>query len=153
MGRTRPEPDSGLGYTQDYRSQRRAAGEKRRVEGRPAGDRIPEVTGLRRNSQWDFPLKRPLFTSDGTDSMTSGSDTPEGYAGRPPEVEYLERRITEKRQDEGGTERLGSPHMTLGRVVIQLQKDLNDCRTQFEITRKLTPAINPPDRRDRRDLR
>ena len=87
-----------------------------------------------------------MFTSDGTDSMTSGSDTPEGYAGRPPEVEYLERRMTEKRQDEGGTERLGSPHMTLERAVIQLQKDLDDCRTEFDITRKLTPAVNrrPP---------
>ena len=54
--------------------------------------------------------------------------------------------MTEKRQDEGGTERLGSPHMTLEMAVIQLQKDLDDCRTDFEITRKLTPAVNrrPP---------
>ena len=50
--------------------------------------------------------------------------------------------MTEKRQDEGGTESLGSPHMTLERAVIQLQKDLDDCRTEFETTRKLTPAIN-----------
>ena len=40
--------------------------------------------------------------------------------------------------------------MTLERAVIQLQKDLDDCRTEFEITRKLTPAVN---RRDTRDLR
>ena len=104
-----------------------AAGEKHRVEGRPAGDRIPEVTGIHRNSQ-----KRALCTTDGTDSMTSGSDTPEGYADRPPDVKYSERRMTEKRQDEGGTEILGSPHMTLERAVIQLQKDLDDCRTKFE---------------------
>ena len=76
----RREPDSGLRYTQDYRSQRRVAGEQRRVQGRPAGDLISEVTGIHRNSQWDFPRKRALFTSDGTDSMTSGSDTTEGYA-------------------------------------------------------------------------
>ena len=50
--------------------------------------------------------------------------------------------MTEKRQDEGGMERLVSPHVTLERAVIQLQKDLDDCRTEFEITRKLTPAVN-----------
>ena len=47
--------------------------------------------------------------------------------------------MTEKRQDKGGTERLGSHHMTLEMAVTQLQKDLDDCRTEFEITRKLTP--------------
>ena len=75
--------------------------------------------------------------------MTSESDTPEGYADRPPEAEYLERRMTEKRQDEGGTKKLVSPHMTLERAVIQPQKDLDDCHTEFEITRN----------HDRRDLR
>ena len=55
----RREPDSGLGYTQDYRSQstEQPVGGKRRVEGRPVGDRILEVTGIHRNSQWDFPRK------------------------------------------------------------------------------------------------
>ena len=116
------------------------------MEGRPAGDRIPEGTGIHRNSQWDFPQKRALFTSDGLDSTTSESDTPEGHTDRPPDVEYSKRRMTEKRQDEGGTERLGSPYMTLEMAVMQLQKDLDDCRTEFEITRKLTPAVNrrPP---------
>ena len=88
----------------------------------------------------------PLLTSNGPDSTTSVSGTPEGHTDRPPEVEYSKRRMTEKRQDEGGTERLGSPHMTLEMAVTQLQKDLDYCRTEFEITRKLTPAINrqPP---------
>ena len=157
-GRTRREPDSGLGYTQDYRSRRthedcidpdsvsqrteQPAGGNRRVGGQPAGDQIPEETAIHRNSRWDFPRKCTLFTSDGPDSTTSGSDTPESHADRPPDVEYSERRMTEKRQDEGGTERLCSPHMTLQMAVIQLQKDLEE----FEITRKLTPAVNrrPP---------
>ena len=52
------------------------AGGNRRVGGRPAGDRIPEATGIHRNSRWDFPRKHALFTSDGPDSTTSGSDTP-----------------------------------------------------------------------------
>ena len=114
--------------------------------GRPAGDQIPEETAIHRNSRWDIPRKRALFTSDGPDSTTSSSDTPESHADRPPDVEYSERLMTEKRQDEGGTERLCSPHMTLEMAVIQLQKDLDDCRTEFEITRKLNPAVDrrPP---------
>ena len=47
--------------------------------------------------------------------------------------------MTEERQDEGGMERLGFPHRTLERAVTQLHKDLDDCRTEFKITRKLTP--------------
>ena len=100
----RREPDSGMGYTQDYRSRwthedsvdpdsasqrtEQPAGRKRRAGGRPAGDRIPEETGVHRDSQWDIPRKRALFASDGPDSTTSGSDIPEGHADRPPEVEY-----------------------------------------------------------------
>ena len=36
--------------------------------------------------------------------------------------------------------------MTLEMAVIQLQKYLDDCHTEFEITRKLTPVVNcrPP---------
>ena len=37
-------------------------------------------------------------------------------------------------------EELGFPHKTLERAVTQLQKELDDCRTEFEITRRLTPA-------------
>ena len=124
------------------KGQGRTADEERGAEGRLADDRIPEITGIRRNSQWDFPRRRALFMSDGTYSITSESDTPEGYVDRPPQVEYLERRMTEERQDEGGMERLGFPHRTLERAVTQLQKDLDDCHTKFEITKKLTPAVN-----------
>ena len=68
----RRKPDSGLGYTQDYRSRwthedcvdpdsvsqrtEQPAGRKRRVGGRPAGDQIPEETGVHRDSRWDIPL-------------------------------------------------------------------------------------------------
>ena len=126
------------------------AGHKRRAAGRPAGDRIPEETAIHRDSRCTIPRKRALFTSDGSDSMTSGSDTPESHADGPPAVEYSERLMTEKRQDEGGTERLCSPHMELEMAVIQLQKDFDDCRTEFEITRRHTPAV---DRRPPRQAR
>ena len=46
------------------------------------GDRIPEIADMRRNSQWDFLRRRALFTYDGTYSISSESDTPEGYVDR-----------------------------------------------------------------------
>ena len=136
----RREPDSGLGYTQDWHSQRRTTDGDRETEGRQTGDRIPEITGIRRNSQWDFPRRRTLFTSDGTYSRSPESDTSEGHEDRPPEGQYETGRRTEERYDEDGVEELGFPHKTLERAVTQLQKELDDCRTEFEITRRLTPA-------------
>ena len=58
--------------------------------------------------------------------------------------------MSEKRQDEGGTERLCSPHMELEMSVIQLQKDFDDCCMEFEIARKHTPVV---DRRPPRQAR
>ena len=97
--------------------------------------------GVHRDSRWDIPRKRALFASDGPDSTTSGSDIPEGHADRPPEVEYSERLTSANRQDEGGTKGLCSPHMELERVVIQLQRDIEDCRSELELARKWTPAV------------
>ena len=37
-------------------------------------------------------------------------------------------------------EELGFPHKTLQRVVTQLRQELNDCRTELEITKRLSPA-------------
>ena len=49
-------------------------------------------------------------------------------------------RGTKERQVEDGVEELGFPRKTLERAVTQLQKELDDCHTEFEITRKLMPA-------------
>ena len=76
------------------------------------------------DSRWDIPRKRALFTSDGTDSTTFGSNTPESHAHRAPDVEYSERLITDKRQGEGGTKRPYSSHIQLEMAVSQLQRDL-----------------------------
>ena len=62
----RREPDSGLGYTQDCHSQWWMADKECGIEGRLTGDRIPEIAGMCRNSQRDFPRRQALFTSDGT---------------------------------------------------------------------------------------
>ena len=71
----------------------------------PAVDRIPEEKVTHKDNRWDTPWKRALFMSDGPDSMTSGSDIPEGHADRPLQVKYSEILIAAKRQDEGGTQR------------------------------------------------
>ena len=103
--------------------------------------RIPEETVAHKDSRWDIPRKRALFTSDGPDSTTSGSDILESHADRPPEVEYSERLISGKQQDEGGTERLCSPNMELDMAVIQLQRDVDDCCPELELARKHTSAV------------
>ena len=117
------------------------AGRKRRAGGRPAVNRILEETGVHRDSRWDSPRKRALFTSNRPDSTTSGSHIPEGHADRPLEIEYSERLTAAKRQDEGGTERLCSPNMELEMAVIQLQRDVVECRTELELARKQTPVV------------
>ena len=86
----RREPDSGLGYTQDWHSQRWTTDRDRETEGRQPDDRIPEITGISKNSQWDFPWRRALFTSDGIYSRSSESDASEGHVDRPPEGQYEE---------------------------------------------------------------
>ena len=117
------------------------AGHKCRVGGQPAGDRIPEETDRHGDSRWDIPRKRALFTSDGTDSTTFGSNTPESHADRPLEVEYSERLITDKRQGEGGTEKPCSSHIQLEMAVSQLQRDVEDCRAERELAGNQTPAV------------
>ena len=82
------------------------AGRKRRAGGRSAVNRIPEEMVVHKDSRWDIPWKRALFTSDGPDITMSGSDIPESHADRPPEREYSERLISRRPQDKGGTEGL-----------------------------------------------
>ena len=84
--------------------------------------------------------RRALFTSDGTYSGSSESDASEGHVDRPPEGQNGTDRRTNERKVEGGVEELGFPHKSLERTVTQLQKELEDCRTEFEITRNRTPA-------------
>ena len=133
------------GYTDDdwtfTQRTEQPVGRKRRAGGRPAINRIPEETGVHRDSRWDSPRKRALFTSDGPDSTMSGSDIPEGHADRPPEIEYSERLTSAKWQDEGGTERLCSPNMELEMAVIPLQRDVDECRTELGLARKQIPAV------------
>ena len=153
----RREPDSGLGRTQDYRTwwtdddwvdpdsftqkMEQPAGRKRRAGCPSAVNWIPEETVVHKDSRWDIPRKRALFTSDGSDSTTSGSDIPESHADRPSEVEYSERLISRRPHDKGGTEGLCSPNMQLEMAVVWLQKDFDDCRKYIPAV-----ALRPPRR-------
>ena len=87
-----------------------------------------------------FSAEASLFTSDGTYSGSSKSYTSEGHVDQPPEGQNGTDRRTNERQIEGSKEELGYPHRTLERAVTQLQKELDDCRTEVEIMRKRTPA-------------
>ena len=85
-------PDSGIGYSQDHRTQWASddwveqdsyhpTGSQLMGRRRRAGDRLatsPYVDNVvrRRENRWDTPRKRALFGSDGPDSMTSGSGGP-----------------------------------------------------------------------------
>ena len=83
-----------------------------------------------------------MFTSDGPDSTTSGSDIPEGHSDRPIFLsEYSDRLISGRPQDEGGTDGLCSPSRQLEIAVVRLQKDIDDFRTELELARKQTPAV------------
>ena len=73
----RREPDSGLGYTQDYRSRwthgnrfnpdsvsqrtEQPANHERGAGDRPAEDWIPQETDRHTDSRWDIPQKRPCL--------------------------------------------------------------------------------------------
>ena len=59
-----------IGHSHNGQNSRRAANVER--GGRPAVNRIPEEAGVHRDSWWDSPRKRALFTSDGPDSTMSG---------------------------------------------------------------------------------
>ena len=149
----RREPDSGLGRTQDCRTRwtdddwvdpdtftqrtEQPAGRKRRAGGRPAGDQILAEPIIHSDSRWDAPRMRALFTSNGPDSLTSGSDIPEGHTDRPPEIE--------------NTEGLCSQTWELEVAVSRLQKELKDCRTDFDIAKKQTTTVTlrPQDIPDR----
>ena len=86
-----------------------------------------------------------MFTSDGIYSGSYGNDTSEGHVVRPLEGKNGTDRGTKGRQFEDCGEELGFPRKTLERAVTQLHKEfIDDCRTEFEITRKqtLAPAGN-----------
>ena len=95
---------------------------------------IPDGTVLRRDNQWGIPRKRALFTSDGSDSTTSGSDILEGHYDRPPEEE--EYGIPNSGRSHDGHSR------QLEKAVVRLQQDIADYREELKLNRTQTPAVS-----------
>ena len=129
----RREPDSGLGYTQDYRTRgtqddwvdpdsftqrtEQPVGRKRREGGRPAVDRIREETVTHRDNRWDTPRKRP--------SPRSCSDGPNGERMKNEQMKFLNRQCnpmyfqgvgTIMKSDSTGPRRFGRPWPDVGRL-------------------------------------
>ena len=92
------------------------------------------------HERWDILRKRALFTSDGTDSTTIGSNTPESHTDRPLEVKCSKGLITDKRQSAGGAERPCSSHIQLEMAVSHLQRDVEECSAEWELWE--TPAVS-----------
>ena len=116
--------DSGLGRTQrTFRlTSPQPAGRKRRV-----GDRLVSGPDIRMPASnewalWGTPLKRALFGLDGQNSISSGSDVPEGEYS-----EVAQSSRSPQNDDSTGTR---SPSVKLVDAVLQLQKDMEEIRAE-----------------------
>ena len=97
-------PDSGIGYTQDNRTQwvnggwveldsNRPTSSQPMGRKRQAGDWLDTRPNVdrevrRTKNRWGTPRKRAVFGSDGPDSMSSGSDIAKAQLWWPPDGEY-----------------------------------------------------------------
>ena len=79
---------------------------------------------------WGTPRKRAFFGSDGQNSISSGSDVPEGRSGWPPDGEYPEVAQFRGSPEDYCSEETRSPRVKLVDEVLQLQKDLEEFRAE-----------------------
>ena len=160
-------PDSGIGHTQDNRTNRtnevwvetdtyqptssQPMGHKRRagdqLDTRPNVDREVRREGTR----WGTPRKRALFGSDGPDSMSSGSDVAEAQLRWPPDGEYPTMAKSGWPYVDESLEEARSPRVELEDAVARLQKDLAEYRSSDTAARGGRRILPRP--RDSRDLR
>ena len=116
--------DSGLGRTQGtFRpTSPQPAGRKRRVDNRLASGSGIGMPASNERALWGSPRKRALFGSDGQNSISSGSDVPEG--------EYSE--VTQSSRSPQNDDRAGTHSLSvkLADVVLRLQKDMEEFRAE-----------------------
>ena len=140
-------PDSGIGHTQDNRTDRtnkvwyepdtyqptssQPIGRKRLagdwLDTRPKVDREVQREGTR----WGAPRKHALFGSDGPDSMSSGSDVAEAQLRWPPDGEYPAVAQSGRPYTDESFEEARSPRVELEDAVARLQKELAEYRKEF----------------------
>ena len=151
-------PDSGIGYSQDHRTQwangdwveqdsyhptgSQLMGRKRR-----AGDRLatsPNVDEVvhQRENRWGTPRKRALFDSDVPDSMTSGSDIVEAQYWGPPDDGYPIVAQSGLLYENDSLKEAWSPSRKLEDAVAQQQRDIADYRKELRFSGVHGPA-NP----------
>ena len=102
---------------------------------RRACDRV--VTGSdvgmdvrRERALWGTPRKRALFSTEGQNSVSSGSDVMEARSGRPPDDEYVTEAQSGWPPEDEYLEETRSPRVEIVDAVLQLQKDLEEFRME-----------------------
>ena len=152
-------PDSGIGYSQDHRTQwagddrveqdsyhptgSQLMGIKHHAGGRLATSLYVDDVVRRRENRWDTPHKRALFGSDGPDSMTSGSDVVEAHVHGPLDDGYPIVAQSGLFYENDPLEEAWSPSRKLEDAVAQLQRDIADYRKELRFGGGQGPA-NPP---------
>ena len=151
-------PDSGIGYSQDHRTQWansewvepdscHPTGSQLMGRRRRAGDRLvtsPNVDEVvhQRENRWGTPHKRTLFGLDGPDSMTSGSDVVEAQYWGPPDDGYTILAQSGLLYENDSLKEAWSPSRTLEDAVAWLQRDIMDYRKELRFSGVQGPA-NP----------
>ena len=142
-------PDSGIGYSQDHRTQwagddwgeqdschamgSQLMGRKRRAGDRFAPSPYEDDVVRQTENQWDTPRKGALFGSDGLDSMTSGSDVVEVQEYGPPGDGYPMVAQSGLFIENDSPEAAWSPSQKLEDAVARLQRDITDYRKEIRI--------------------
>ena len=124
--------DSGIGRTQySFRpTSPQLVGRKRRASDQLVSGAGVGVPGSREGALRGTPHKRVLFGSDGPNSISSGSDVPEGRSGLPPDSEYPVMAQFRGSPEDDCREETRSPRIKLEYAVLQLQKDLEEVRAE-----------------------
>ena len=152
-------PDSGIGYSQDHRTQwagddwveqdschptgSQLMGRKHRAGDRLATSPYVDYVVRQRENRWDTPRKRALFGSDGPDSMTSGSDVVEAQDYEPPDDGYPMVTQSGLFIENDSLKEVLSPSKKLENAVARLQRDIADYRKELRSGGRQGPA-NPP---------
>ena len=93
-------------------------------------------------NRWGTPRKRALFGSDGSDSMSSGSDVVEAQYWGPPDDKYPVVAQSGLLYENDSGEEAWSPSRKLEDAVARLQKDIVDYRKELRFSGVQGPA-NP----------
>ena len=85
----------------------------------------------REGTRWGTPRKRALFSPDGPDSMSSGSDVAEAQLRWSPDGEYPVVAQSGRPYNDESLEEARSPRVELEDAVARLQKELAEYQKEF----------------------